>query len=249
MIIEDLRAMANQLSHKLCVLGDPCDNADEWSQLMIRYPREWKALVKSLRDVPANSKSCRVTCDDAVFSCNLCQAAGHSAVFYSRKALLAHERIVHGSRSIFRHFVTEDCRCPVCKASFSTKLRVLAHLCEKRKRGRRAYSCRDAILNGGVLPVSNEMVSKIDHEDNVARKAARSVGKVHPPALFYAKRKVKVPQIHIPQRVPALGATTKRSWAAKLCAERDRGVSHRTADTPGPKRRRSRCKMQVLAAS
>ena len=189
LISDDLRIVAAQLHHKLGSLGDPWDNADKWSALMVDFPNEWKQLVESLHDPPLTSspvdpaRAC-----DLRYVCSVCEASGHRAVFSSSKALQSHARVKHGSRSYVKQFIGDDFRCPVCRNQFSTRLRAIAHLSEKRKRGKRTRLCNDVIMQGTFQPVEPETLAKLDLLDRKLRGDARSIGKSQPLSSYKAKR-------------------------------------------------------------
>jgi len=147
LIADDLRIMAAQLHHKLGNLGDPLVNAKEWVSVMRDFPQEWKSLVECLHDPPSDVANVdpRPACD-LRFVCSLCESNGHRAAFASNKALQSHARVKHGSRSFMKQFIGSDFRCAVCRNQFSTRLRAIAHLSEKRKRGNRTRLCNDVVM-------------------------------------------------------------------------------------------------------
>ena len=68
---------------------------------------------------------------------------------------------------------------PVCKTIFHTRLRLLAHLSDKRR-----TACQSAILDAPDVyrPLSDERISELDALDRVTRSDARQRGHTHPVA-------------------------------------------------------------------
>ena len=158
--------------------------------MIASHPAEWKSLVECLRDPlkPKVSGSVSSGCDFR-YVCEVCASKGCHAAFPTSKALLAHARIKHGTRSFVRNFIGSDNKCPVCQNVFSTRLRAIAHLSEKRKRGKRTISCHDLVLEGLATPLNPTVVASHDNEDRKLRKTARLMGHAQPLALYVAKRR------------------------------------------------------------
>ena len=76
---------------------------------------------------------------------------------------------------------------------FSTRLRAVAHLSEKRKRGKRTRSCHDIVLQGLATPLNPNVVASLDNEDRKLLKTARLMGHRQPLAIYNAKR--RLPQL------------------------------------------------------
>lgn len=102
--------------------------------------------------------------------------------------LLMHMRVKHNSRSFFQSFVDRSMCCPVCHVQFSNVTRVVSHLSEPRKRGRRPLSCRDVLMQGLVRQVSSEEQELVRQQSRAQRKAAVRVGHTTPIAHVPAKR-------------------------------------------------------------
>ena len=189
LVCDDLKVMAAQLHHRLGNLGDPLENASEWSRLMVDFPHEWKSLVECLHDPPSCSSSGdpRPACD-LRFVCSLCESNGRRAAFATSKALQSHARVKHGSRSFVKQFIGSDYRCPVCHNQFSTRLRAIAHLSETRKRGNRTRLCNDVIMHGCVAPLDPATIAELDSIDRKLRRDARLKGKSQPLASYKTKR-------------------------------------------------------------
>ena len=87
-----------------------------------------------------------------------------------------------------KQFIGSDFRCPVCRNQFSTRLRAIAHLSEKRKRGNRTRLCNDVIMQGSFVPLDPASLSRLDSADSKLRRDARLKGKSQPLASYKAKR-------------------------------------------------------------
>ena len=78
------------------------------------------------------------------------------ATFSNWRALAMHQRTRHSRTSASKWFASEHGMCPVCGVGFSSGLRLIAHLTEKRVRcGRRP--CFDFLTRAmrlhGVFPI------------------------------------------------------------------------------------------------
>ena len=58
--------------------------------------------------------------------------------------------------------------CPVCKSNLFTRLRVIAHLSDKRY----AKACREAVASGQIPRLAEEEVFRFDDLDKLARRQA-----------------------------------------------------------------------------
>ena len=104
---------------------------DAWMDYMVSSAVRWKQDV----GMPFYTES---VCDAKVsegdggllrlFQCNDCEVA-----FASQKALDQHMRIKHGVRCPQRAYAPADATCAVCGTKFAQRLRLLAHLCDKRR--------------------------------------------------------------------------------------------------------------------
>ena len=108
--------------------------------------------------------------------------------FSTEKAYLMHMRTKHGFRCDARRYIGHDAVCPVCKMSFPSRLKAIAHLSEKRMRGRRKVRCYDSVLNASLVPLPDNLVQELDEADRLSRTKARKCGHSHPTHLVHAKR-------------------------------------------------------------
>ena len=122
----------------------------------------------------------------------------HLVVFFfeSQKAVLQHNRVTHGHRSDVKMWAGADCRCIVCGSTFSTRLRLIAHLTENRvRRGR--PPCRASLQC--IPPLAPDVVCALDLLDTKHRRDARHNGHTQPlttaPAKNVAQSSTICPQL------------------------------------------------------
>ena len=84
-----------------------------------------------------------------------------------------------------------DLTCCICNRMFPTRLRLIAHLTEKRKRGNRT-PCGS--LLEGKRPFEAETVAKLDALDTESRKKARRLGRTQPVVGGCGLKRVAVPE-------------------------------------------------------
>ena len=106
----------------------------------------------------ALSKSCE---------CNVC-----SMKFASERALAAHSQRVHGYRTEWSKRVDDSGVCPVCKATFHTRIRVLNHM--------RSSACRNKV--GDLPEIPEEIIERYRKADAAEIRAARLDGRSAPTA-------------------------------------------------------------------
>ena len=182
---------------------------------MLDFPSEWRVLVNTIvfyesrADVaPAVPLAgAPLQSSQVGFSCPDCHER-----FPNRRALTSHMRVKHKSRDIgVRHLVGADAKCPVCKTTFSTRIRCIAHLSERRiRRGR--IPCRSRLPD--LPPTEQQLLdtAELDALDLEERRAARKRGHITPLSRGLPKR-ARVD--HCPP-VPDLGALTIA--AAVVCS-------------------------------
>ncbi len=102
LVIDDMYLFQNSLKGKLDELGDPVENCEVWSQLIVKNRVAWKLLVSQLSSISmpcdehAGNKSKARVPGTANFQCGECLANGDTRHFPSAKALLSHQRKIHG---------------------------------------------------------------------------------------------------------------------------------------------------------
>ena len=187
-IISDLRILFESRRSKLLDLGPPDANAHRWWCFIRDYSAEWKQLVKSLHittmefDVAGTSQSV-LHSKTGDFACKMCDCQ-----FTSSKALQAHERSKHSRFSNVSKYVGKSLRCCVCGQTFSTRPRLIAHLSDRRSRGRKVFTCNAVLTTGLVSPVCEHEFAEACLADKGLRKEARKRGLTQPCTVFHAKR-------------------------------------------------------------
>ena len=103
-----------------------------------------------------------------------------SRVFPTWRALGMHMRMQHQEASSKfgpKWFDSESAACPICGSGFSTRLRLVAHLSEKRTRHGRAPCFTQVEPHMRITP---EECARLDEIDREARRAAKKKGHTQP---------------------------------------------------------------------
>ena len=116
--------------------------------------------------------------------CNLCTAS-----FNSSRALSMHIRAKHHQRTPLRLYCDGSGTCPVCKVTFDSRLRVIAHLSEKRCRGKSKVTCQAHLSRYPMI--SQELCDRLDDIDRTQRYHANKQGRAKPRVALPAKRSRK----------------------------------------------------------
>ena len=102
--------------------------------------------------------------------------------------LATHKRTAHKLRSQLRLYLDGSGVCPVCSVQFSSLLRLLAHVSERRSRGKSSCTCRSALEPGKFPQVPCEVVASLDAADRARRGKARREGRCVPPVVVRTQR-------------------------------------------------------------
>ena len=109
--------------------------------------------------------------------------------FSSDRALQSHIRGKHQKVSDISGFVCKSLKCCVCSSPFSMRTRLIAHLTDKRCRGKRMFNCRDVVIKSGFIKPADKQEFIEAHEvDRRSRTQARKRGHTQPLSLLPAKR-------------------------------------------------------------
>ena len=127
-----------------------------------------------------------------------------------------HQRMVHGHRCTVKHFVGPDACCPICKTTFSTRLRCIAHLTDKRRRGNR-IPCGELLASSDANPWVPAEVARLDAVDREVRRAAHRSGRTTPLSCGLPQRRrdaeSPVEQPQPPKRRRIIGKTVGAVFA------------------------------------
>ena len=104
-----------------------------------------------------------------------CLACKPCATFSSEKALQSHIRAKHKVRSSIPLYINDTGLCPICKADFRSRIRVISHLSDVRR-----PKCRDRILAGEVPAIAELLFVQLQDRDKQLRKEALHQGHTHP---------------------------------------------------------------------
>ena len=181
----DLRRLWCGLEGVRAVLADPELAPGTWHEFMRAQP----AVVEGwLRDYIFLESVCDDKLEGEVGDDLVCDICAHQSTkqppkFKCARALLTHKRVVHGIRNHMRLFADRDGVCPICKGQYMTRIRLVAHLSDKRR-----TKCHDQIVEQSLPQLSPARVAELDEEDRVARRAAQRAGLSHVPAAGQARR-------------------------------------------------------------
>ena len=179
----DLDWLYHQLPNKFAELGRPQEAPDLWTRFMSEHPKEWKELVSLAGRSPDPDahnnapRSSALLTDGPFFACVACDKA-----FATWRAKAMHDRVKHSSSSALtpdvpKAYAPESGTCPVCKVTFSTRLRLIAHLTDRRVRGKRV-PCMNRVVPEMRLPAAT--LEALDAQDRLARRAAQQSGLTQP---------------------------------------------------------------------
>ena len=149
-----------------------------WYNFILADPGEWNFLVRSTVDTasvldvtisPLNTEACNR------FFCKLCSGS-EVPCFATEKALLQHQRVQHARRIDVRMFVDDSGLCPVCLGNFVTRIRVIAHLSDRRPS---RSACRSSLLDGSFSSLARNVVDALDERDRDLKRCARQSGHSH----------------------------------------------------------------------
>ena len=156
------------------------EGLSDFEKLWWEFPKAWKRLVSSCQRKLVERRQRSEPAQDALvpvlptFSCGECDA-----VYKKLWALRSHQMRGHQRRREARRCVLGS-DCPVCKADFRSRPRVIQHLEVGAKRCVLASKC-------GVLePLSDDAVAAADQQDCAHRRQCKRKGRSHlagPPLL------------------------------------------------------------------
>jgi hypothetical protein len=193
LLYDDLRSLRDFHGAKLCELNDPSSDIKSWVRLATKYPEAWSQLVKSfvvfssVSEVKGGVQPAGI---GPCFTCKICPASGAS--FPTLKSLQAHMRSQHGVTNALKRFIDDSGVCPGCCTLFASRSRLLAHISERRNRGRSAISC-NALLETGIFPeVSGDVIAACDATDRAARCDARKHGHSQPVVQHASAKRARI---------------------------------------------------------
>ena len=166
----DLRRHVDACSRRL-----PCPESkpDVWYDFIKSSPTEFAQIVMQMcfaASVGDKSVDATFLCPVTFYFCDICE---YRPSFKSNKALLSHQRVIHGSRNCMRLYALANGICSACQTKFQTRLRLLAHLCKSRR-----PKCRELILQScSQLPETRS--KELDDQDRLLRRALGKSGHTH----------------------------------------------------------------------
>ena len=164
---DDLASDLARLRQEMGPLLAEEDGLPDLTKLWFEYPKAWKQSVSScqrkLVEGPLRSGPSQPAPDPVlpIFTCDQC-----GAVYGKLWALRWHQMRAHQRRREARRFVL-DSVCPVCKADFRLRPRVIQHLEVGARR------CAPAWRYGGLEPYPDHAVATADQLDCEHRRRCK----------------------------------------------------------------------------
>ena len=180
LILDDLVFMSSHVPN-LASFGRPSVEHSKWRALI--HSSEWPRLVNqicfvdSVADVRTEMPmSCKT------FQCNMCPDDA-PLFFPTHRALKCHQRKAHGCRSSVKKYADADGVCICCGTVFSSRLRLVAHLTDRRR-----PKCWEYVQLHGK-PLSDYRCEELDAADRAAQTEARRQGHTQPMSSAPARTK------------------------------------------------------------
>ena len=182
-VIEDLHSLHCASLAVQASLPSPgiMEHDSVWFDFMLNQREMWITLVngyffaESCLDKTAIGADARLCVSGLTFRCTQC-----TSQFSNNKALLQHRRSKHGFREPLTRHIDGSGVCPSCRTTFHTRLRLLAHVSDRRNQ-----TCSLWIL-GNVPSLSNDEIGTLEVNDREARNTARKNGHTHAIASRHA---------------------------------------------------------------
>jgi hypothetical protein len=155
-------------------MPEPGVDPDVWRSAIIGDCEQWQCEVRGLIfiDSVADTKT-EIPLHVRTFGCDLCPGT-NKLWFPSVRALATHKRTAHGQLSDIKRYAGGDGVCLACGTSFSTRLRLVAHVSDRRR-----PKCRDELLENHQPPPLDE-VARLDALDWAYQKETRKRGHTQP---------------------------------------------------------------------
>ena len=177
-LVSDLALLrASTKFHKIKIPGQNAD-LSKWMRVF---------SDRQARETVVNGIFFTKSCDDKystpsglrsvnTYICIICTVGidGTRPSFASQRALESHQRAKHKKLSDLRFYVGADGKYPVCKTTFNSRIRCLAHLSDRRR-----TACSDQIKAGSFRKIAATRVAQLDIEDRTARREAQRAGHSH----------------------------------------------------------------------
>jgi len=210
-LIRDLGLMRVVLRGKLRELPEPAAAPAAWEAFWRQYPGAWAALIRKFMKTAAADPAAFLAALEGLHQAGEAAGSGEvegeevvppaaadvpmppaaaeepapqceecGKVFASLRALKCHGTHAHGRKRPAAAFVVSAI-CPACGNDYRTRLRALEHV----ERG--SARCRLAVLEGGMVPHSPEVIAAADAVDREVRRHARAQGVsvyAGPPAIL-----------------------------------------------------------------
>ena len=170
-VLQDLAACRALIT--ICSrLPSPYDDTNAWFEFIAEDAARWSHVVSMLHysHSALDREKIDTETDALTYGCSVCHAS-----FASAKARDQHRRAKHGVKQEQRFFAKTDGVCPICDAKLCTRLRLLAHLSDRRR-----TRCWDEIQKSPAdFRLDGDTVEMLDAADRRERTLARRAGHSH----------------------------------------------------------------------
>ena len=174
-VMNDILVLKGALRPKLDDLDSPLEDPHWWINLIVEYPKQWKAIVASYHDscddIDARQHADSKPYSDSllVFTCNTC-----GSVFATNKQLAQHSRIKHKMICVAARCLPDVSVCPICSNDYHSRTALVTHLSDLRVRSKtRGTCCGLEYINSNPAPLSEDTLLSLTEADNQLRKRAR----------------------------------------------------------------------------
>ena len=147
---------------------------------MLKSDPDWPRIISSIffqDSILDKAPQSEIPVAVASFKCMHCE------VFRpTRKAIEQHMRMKHGFKKPVKQFVDSSGICPICKTNFQQRLRVIAHLSDRRR-----PRCRERVLKGETPAVPEDVLADLERQDRELLRCAWREGSSHAIAVGSAR--------------------------------------------------------------
>ena len=262
LLVADLQLLHDTFPRRFAELGRPqrdtawleSQDASQWCSFIEAFPHQFRESVKqlvvheSVLDThvgPLNAPEC------TSHGAHVCATCGKS--FASKRARDMHGRKKHAERSPFASLIGDTCQCPICATTFSTRLRLLAHLAETRVRGKKSRPCGPQLLDRNPTQIPVHERDALNALDTTARREAKRVGYMHPRSTAMPVRAKRLTKPQMPAATPckrkakelSVPPTEKRHRAPSSPSDECTRNAKRPAPSNMDSAKRTRCTVRV----
>ena len=136
-VMNDILVLKGALKPKLDDLDSPLEEPHRWINFIVKYPKQWKAIVASYHDscddIDARQQAASKPYSDSlpVFTCNTC-----GSVFATNKQLAQHSRIKRKMICVAAQCLPDVSVCPICSNDYHSRTAFVTHSSDLRVRSK-----------------------------------------------------------------------------------------------------------------